>query len=241
MLSAAHRDSLRTLALRHADFLSVTSHQLDNVAFSVFTRRSHYAHLLAVVGQTSKEVEDKLRMFADGQVDSTTLSTTIVRKKRPKLAFVFSGQGGQWAQMGLQLMQREPVFRQWMEEIEALFQQRAGWSLLTELHKIDGESKVNDTVVVQPAIMAIQISLVKLYEHYGIRPAGIVGHSIGEVAAAFAAGALTLKQAILVIYHRSQAQNLASGKGGMLAVGLSRWKKPASSSRSMTAGFRSVR
>ena len=81
--------------------------------------------------------------------------------------------------------------------------------------------KSTDTVVVQPAVMAIQVSLVKLYEHYGIRPDGTVGHSIGEVAAGFAAGALTIEQAVEVIYHRSQAQNKAAGKGGMLAVGLS--------------------
>lgn len=221
VLSAANRDSLRMLALRHADFLSVTPHRLDDVAYSAFTRRSHYAHLLAVVGQTHQELEDKLRKFADGQVDSTILTTKIARKKRPKLAFVFSGQGGQWPRMGLQLMQREPVFRKWMETIDALFVRLAGWSLLAELRKDGSESKVNETVIVQAAVMAIQISLVKLYEHYGIRPAGIVGHSIGEVAAGFASGALTLKQAVQVIYRRSQAQNLATGKGGMLAVGLS--------------------
>ncbi len=123
--------------------------------------------------------------------------------------------------MGLQLMQREAVFRKWMETIDLLFLRLAGWSLLAELRKEDAQSKVGDTVVVQAAVMAIQIALVKLYEHYGIRPVGFVGHSIGEVAAGFASGALTLKQAVQVIYHRSQAQNRASGKGGMLAVGLS--------------------
>ena len=220
VVSAAQRDSLRTLAVRHADFLSGTSHRLDDVAFSAFTRRSRYAQLLAVVGRTSKEVEDKLRKFADGQVDPTTLTTAINHKKRPKLAFVFSGQGGQWPRMGLQLMQQEPVFCKWMETIDALFLRLAGWSLLTEIQRDGAESKINDTVIVQASVMAIQIALVKLYEHYGIRPAGIVGHSIGEVAAGFASGALTLKQAVQVIYRRSQAQNLASGKGGMLAVGL---------------------
>ncbi|MFM9965526.1 MAG: SDR family NAD(P)-dependent oxidoreductase [Planctomycetaceae bacterium] len=221
LLSAAQRESLRTLAVSHADFLNVTPHRLDDVAYSAFARRSHYAHLLAVVGQTPHEVADKLRKFADGQVDSTTLTTTITRKKRPKLAFVFSGQGGQWPKMGLQLMRHEPVFRKWMETIDLLFLRLAGWSLLAELRKGDDQSKVNDTVVVQAAVMAIQIALVKLYEHYGIRPVGIVGHSIGEVAAGFASGALTLKQAVQVIYHRSQAQNRVSGKGGMLAVGIS--------------------
>ena len=221
LLSAANRDALRMLAVRHADFLSSTEQRFDDVAFSAFTRRSHYAQLLAVVGRTPHEVASKLRMYADGQVDPENLTTTITRRKRPKLAFVFSGQGGQWPRMGLKLMQREPVFRKWMETIDVLFQRLAGWSLLAELRRDENESKVNDTVVVQAAVMAIQISLFKLYEHYGIRPAAIVGHSIGEVAAAFAAGALTIKQTVQVIYQRSQAQNRASGKGGMLAVGLS--------------------
>ena len=111
LLSAAHRDSLRDLALRHADFLAETHHRFDDVAFSVFARRSHYTHLLAVVGQTKQAVEDKLRKFADGQVDTATLTTKITRKKKTKLAFVFSGQGGQWVRMGQQLMQHQPVFR----------------------------------------------------------------------------------------------------------------------------------
>jgi acyl transferase domain-containing protein/NADPH:quinone reductase-like Zn-dependent oxidoreductase/surfactin synthase thioesterase subunit/NADP-dependent 3-hydroxy acid dehydrogenase YdfG len=221
LLSASEREPLRTLALRHADFLGHAQHRLEDIAYSAFVRRSHYAHQLAVVGEGAKDIEEKLRKFADGQVDPAILATKLTRKKRPKLAFVFSGQGGQWARMGQQLIQQEPVFRQTIEAVEPLFQKVSGWSLLAELMKDQGASKIDDTVIVQPAVMAIQIALVRLYEHYGIRPQGIVGHSIGEVAAAWAAGALTLGQAVEVIYHRSQAQNLASGKGGMLAVGLS--------------------
>ncbi len=220
VLSSPQRDSLRTLALLHADFLGASPHRLDDAAFSAFTRRTRHENLVAVVGETAKEVENKLRKFADGQVDPTTLTTAVARRKMPKLGFVFSGQGGQWACMGQQWMQRETVFREWMEAIDAVFQRLSGWSLLAELGKSKEESKINDTVVVQPAVLAIQISLAKLYEHYGIRPQGAVGHSIGEVAAAFCAGALTLEQAVHVIYHRSQAQNQASGKGGMLAIGL---------------------
>lgn len=122
--------------------------------------------------------------------------------------------------MGQQLMHVEPVFRETLEEIDHIFQQVAGWSLLDELRKDEDNSRINDTVVVQPTVMAIQIALVDLYKHYDIQPVGVVGHSIGEVAAGYVAGALTLEQAVDVIYHRSQAQNRASGKGGMLAVGL---------------------
>ena len=220
-LSATHRDALRTMALQHAEFLSTTKQHLEDLAFSAFSRRSHYTHLLAVVGESPNDVAAQLRRFASGQLDRTTLATQIARKKRPKVAFVFSGQGGQWARMGLQLMEREPVFRQALEEIDALIHELSGWSLLDELRKSGSESRIDDTVVVQPAIMAIQIALVHLYEHYGICPDGVVGHSIGEVASAFACGAVSLEDAARIIYHRSQAQNRASGKGAMLAVGLS--------------------
>ncbi len=220
MLSAAQRSSLRILALRHSQFLSGTRESLDDLAFSAFRRRSRYAHVLAVVGQSPKEVAEQLRRFADGQVNPLTLATPIKRKKRPRVAFVFSGQGGQWARMGQQLMQDEPVFRHTLEEVDACFQEIAGWSLLPELERNAAESRIDDTSIVQPAVMAIQLALLKLYEHYGIRPHAVMGHSIGEIAAATAAGALTLEEAVQVIYQRSQAQAQASGKGGMLAVGL---------------------
>ncbi len=224
VLSAAHHDSLRALALRHADFLGATELPFDDLAFSAFTRRSHYPNFLAVVGTSAREVAVKLRNFADGKVDRQTLATKVTRvphKNKVKVGFIFSGQGGHWALMGQQLMKTEPVFAQTMVTIDALFHKLAGWSLLAEIGKNAAESRIDDTIVVQPALMAIQIALVKLYEHYGIRPAGVLGHSIGEVAAAFTAGALSLPDAVQVIYQRSQAQHQASGKGGMIAVGVS--------------------
>ncbi len=123
---------------------------------------------------------------------------------------------------------RTGLSRMRCEEIDALFQRLAGWSLLEELRKEEDESKVNDTVVVQPAVMAIQISLVKLYEHYGIRPAGVVGHSIGEVAAGYAAGALDARASgpgdlpSFASPESSCRQRAACWRSG------SRWKKPAS-------------
>ena len=220
LLSAGHRDSLRVLVQRHARFLGSAKLRLEDAAFSAFARRSRYENMLAVIGSSPREVAEKLKRFAEGQVDAAILSSRIVPKKRPRLAFIFSGQGGQWIGMGRSLSQREPIFRQTLEDIDAHFQEIAGWSLLEELHKDQGTSRIDDTVIVQPAVMAIQIALLKLYEHYGIRPRAVMGHSIGEVAAAFAAGALTLEDAVKVIYYRSQAQNHASGKGGMLAVGV---------------------
>ena len=173
VLSAEHRDSLRTLAERHADFLRSTDLPLRDVAYSAFTRRSRYRQMMAVVGESSEEIVDRLSRFAAGQVDPETLAVNSTLKESPRLAFVFSGQGGQWVGMGRQLIEREAVFRDSMHQIDALFQTHAGWSLLEELGKPEPESRIHDTVVVQPAVMAIQISLVRLYSHYGIRPAAV--------------------------------------------------------------------
>lgn len=221
LLTAGHRDSLRVLAQRHARFLGSAKLRFDDAAYSAFVRRSRYEHVLAVVGTSAREAAEKLRKFAEGQADPATLATRIAAKKRPRLAFIFSGQGGQWIGMGQQLMQNEPVFRHTLEDIDTYFQEIAGWSVLDEICKGESDSRIDNTEIVQPAVMAIQIALFKLYEHYGIRPRAVMGHSIGEVAAAFAAGALSLEDAVRVIYHRSQAQSKAAGKGGMLAVGVS--------------------
>lgn len=220
-LSAANRQALQSLAQRHAEFLGCTQQPLTDVAYSAFNRRSRYRQLLAIVGNSGADLQRRLRQFADGQVDPGALSMAVNRQHQPKLAFVFSGQGGQWPRMGMQLMHDEPVFRAALEEIDAHYQERSGGSLIDQLRKDHTVSRIDDTLVVQPAVMAIQIALLKLYEHYGIKPHAVVGHSIGEVAAAVAAGALDLEQAAEVIYHRSRGQSLAAGKGGMLAVGLS--------------------
>jgi acyl transferase domain-containing protein len=121
MLSAANRDALKSLAIQHADFRASSPHRLEDIAYSVVTRRSHYARLLAVAGESAKDIEDRLRRFADGEVDSTSLAMKVTRRKKPQLAFVFSGQGGQWICMGLQQMRVEPVFREWMEKIDECF------------------------------------------------------------------------------------------------------------------------
>ncbi len=123
--------------------------------------------------------------------------------------------------MGRELIETEPRFREVVQEIEGHFIGVAGWSLLEELSRPEADSRVSDTRIAQPAIMAIQIALVELWRQHGVEPAGVVGHSIGEVAAAYTAGALTLEQAVQVIFHRSRGQHAATGKGKMLAVGVS--------------------
>jgi len=146
--------------------------------------------------------------------------TKINPEFKPRLAFVYSGLGGQWAQMGLELMATEPGFAKTLEEIDKIFQGLAGWSIIEAIGLESNVSQVDQTLVMQPCILAIQIALTRLFLDYGVEPEGIIGHSAGEVAAAWAAGSLTLEQAIGAIYQRSCIQNKASGQGRMLAVEL---------------------
>jgi acyl transferase domain-containing protein/NAD(P)-dependent dehydrogenase (short-subunit alcohol dehydrogenase family)/acyl carrier protein len=124
--------------------------------------------------------------------------------------------------MGQQLFQREPVFAEFVRKADAEFQSISGWSILDEMQRSKETSRINQTIYAQPAIFILQAGLLHLLRSWGVEPAAALGHSLGENASAYAAGILTLEQAVFVGYHRSQILARAAGLGGgMLAVGLS--------------------
>jgi acyl transferase domain-containing protein len=137
------------------------------------------------------------------------------------MVFVFTGQGTQWWAMGRQLLAREPVFRRTLDEIDVRFRPLAGWSLRAEMMRSEGDSRIDRTDVAQPAIFAMQLGLAELWKAWGVRPATVIGHSVGEVAAVYCAGILSLDDAVAVIFHRSRLQHTTAGHGRMLAVALS--------------------
>ncbi len=123
--------------------------------------------------------------------------------------------------MGREILERDSIFRATIERCDELFQQSAGWSLISELRQPESESRMHQTEVAQPAIFALQMALVEYLKSLGIVPAAVVGHSIGEVAAAAVAGVLTLEEAIRVVFHRGSLMQRATGSGKMAAVELS--------------------
>ena len=142
-------------------------------------------------------------------------------ERERKVVFIFSGHGSQRSGMGQELLAQEPVFRQTLEDCDRALRPYTGWSVLEAL-AADGESSpIKQTDFIQPAIFAIQVALAALWRSWGIEPAAVVGHSMGEVAAACVAGALTLDDAAKVICHRSRLLNQVSGRGQMAAVELS--------------------
>jgi acyl transferase domain-containing protein/NADPH:quinone reductase-like Zn-dependent oxidoreductase/SAM-dependent methyltransferase/aryl carrier-like protein len=197
----------------------------DDICRGAALRRSHHDHRLAVVARTREELAERLRNFAAGEADPDVIADHVVAHQGPKLAFVFSGQGPQWWAMGRQLLATatgEPVFQDMIERCDRLMRPLGEWSLLEELTAEEDRSRLHVTAIAQPALFAIQVALAALWESWGIKPDAVIGHSVGEAAAAYVAGALSLEDAVRVIFHRGRCMECAPTRGRMLAVGLSR-------------------
>ncbi|MEM7675289.1 MAG: acyltransferase domain-containing protein, partial [Myxococcota bacterium] len=135
-----------------------------------------------------------------------------------KVAFVFPGQGGQWTGMGRHLMKVEPIFANRIAQIDDAMRDHVSWSLLEKLASADWNEESID--VIQPTLFAFQIALVDLWKKWGVEPSVVIGHSMGEVAAAHVSGALNLNDALRVICRRSRQLLVRSGQGKMAVIGL---------------------
>lgn len=222
-LSARSPEALQAVAKATYDFLTAASSSsilLSNICYTASLRRDHHNHRLALVADSKEELAENLQAFLVGET-RRGVSSGRIQAQSPKLAFVFSGMGPQWWGMGRQLLEEEPVFRKAIERCDELLRQHASWSLWNELTATEERSRINEPQIAQPAIFAVQVALSALWHSWGIYPEAIVGHSVGEVAAAHVAGVLSLEDAVRVIFHRSRIQARVAGSGKMLAVELS--------------------
>jgi len=175
-----------------------------------------------VTGNSPAQLMESLEAFLQGEARPGLSSGRKLSTRRRKLVFVFPGQGSQWFGMGRRLLEQESVFREVIERCDRAMRLYGDWSLLNRTHDTDAaQSRLNEIDIIQPALFAIQVALATLWRSWGIEPQAVVGHSLGEVAAAYVAGALSLDDAVRVICHRSRLFKRTIGQGAMAAVELS--------------------
>ncbi|HYT76508.1 MAG TPA: type I polyketide synthase, partial [Vicinamibacterales bacterium] len=216
--SAATPTSLRANAAALADVLAADEHALADVAGTLSSRRDHLAHRAMAVIDAQARAPRLLRAFAAGE-DLAEVETGRVGDK-PRIAFVFAGQGAQWWAMGRRLLEADPVFRAAVDACDEAFKALSGWSVIEELRRDEAESGIDSTRIAQPATFALQVGVAARWKAWGIRPEAVIGHSIGEMAAAYVSGALSLADAVAVVHHRSRLQETTRRQGAMAAVGL---------------------
>lgn len=192
---------------------------LYDVAYHSAMRREWHAERAVVYGNDSETVAQALSQFADGDAAQYSVATGSAIPGAQGPVFVYSGNGSQWAGMGRQLL-AEPVFAEAVHEIDNCFEPLAGYRLADELARTDIANQYERTEIAQPALFAIQVGITRMLAQRGVQPTAVVGHSVGEVAAGWACGALALTDAVQVIFHRSRLQGTTKGQGCMTAVGV---------------------
>ncbi|KAI1171395.1 hypothetical protein F4777DRAFT_582964 [Nemania sp. FL0916] len=205
---------------------------IQNLSYTLGSRRTLFSWVAAGqvnFGHGPKDGDGDFQQVIQ-ELDSPSFAPVRILSSRPRIGMVFTGQGAQWYAMGRELLAAYPAFRSSIKEADRLLKALgAGWSLVEELQRDAQTSLVYTTALSIPVCVALQIALVRLLESWGVTPSAVTAHSSGEIAAAYAAGALTHGQAMAVAYYRAvlaadlqKMKTATSGKekGGMLSVGL---------------------
>ncbi|SNR59663.1 type I polyketide synthase [Actinomadura mexicana] len=221
VVSGRGERGLRGQAARLAEFLAACEDLDPRDAARSLARRAGLSHRAVALGTTRTELLTGLRALARGE-PAPGLVEGAARGRTGEAVLVFPGQGSQWPGMALGLLAASPVFRDRFDECDRALAPFTGWSVRDVLRGTAGAPDLDRVDVVQPALFAIMVSLAALWEHAGVVPAAVAGHSQGEIAAACVAGGLTLEDAARVVALRSQALGALSGRGAMASVGLGR-------------------
>jgi acyl transferase domain-containing protein/NAD(P)-dependent dehydrogenase (short-subunit alcohol dehydrogenase family)/SAM-dependent methyltransferase/acyl carrier protein len=216
VLSARTEPALRELAVRYADFLGRTTEPWAEIAQAAATGRSAFKHRAVVGSENAAAARTQLEKLARGEAPSD-VATAVVGEK-PKVAFLFSGQGSLYAGAGRELYRANAVYRAALDECRAIVTRRAGWDVVAAL---DSEEKLARTEFSQVALFALEYALARTWQAWGVQPALVLGHSVGEYAAACLAGVLTTEAALGLLIERARLMGGLPEDGAMLAVSAS--------------------
>lgn len=219
-LSAKTPTALDALAKRYAEHLeNEPDVSLGDLCYSANTGRSLFNHRLAVVGESTRAVANLLRMQSDPASGRSLGRNQLRGASRPRIAFLFTGQGAQYAQMGRRLFETQPTFRRAIEQCDEILADQLDESLLSLLFPEAGRcSQLDETIYTQPALFAIEYALATLWRSWGVEPDVVLGHSVGEYAAACVAGLFTLEDGLKLIAARGRLMQQLAKDGSMAVV-----------------------
>jgi acyl transferase domain-containing protein/surfactin synthase thioesterase subunit/NADPH:quinone reductase-like Zn-dependent oxidoreductase/NAD(P)-dependent dehydrogenase (short-subunit alcohol dehydrogenase family)/acyl carrier protein len=215
-LSARGEAALRARAQQFATLIEADPSALPALCRASRRRTAQLGDKLAVVAADASETVGVLRAFAAGQPSVALQSGGDTGAGAGRIAFVFSGQGGQWLGMGRKLHARSERFRAAFTACDQAIQRRYGWSVADALQADEAGAQLTELPTLQPLLFSLAVALAAHVEGLGLRPDGVLGHSMGEIAAAHVAGALSLEQAVQIVCDRSRL--LATSTGGAMAL-----------------------
>ncbi|KAG7098798.1 Type I Iterative PKS [Marasmius oreades] len=214
-LSAKDARALEALRQRYVDYLKLPENEnvdLGNLAYTMTARRQIYSSRLAITASTRQELIDKLQQAVPAQ---TTSSADV------GVAFVFSGQGGQYVGMGADLYKTCPLFKRHLDECRDILL-RMGFNDILSVILPSGVESGDEFEVYQTAVFSLEYSLAQLWMSWGLKPKAVIGHSLGEYAALVIAGVLSLRSALFIVASRVRLmlRTCALGTTGMIAVNI---------------------
>lgn len=221
LISARSEQALQALADSHAQALAhIRPEQFGAWVHACLHHRDMLQYRLAIDAASTDDAGQKLAQYAQGhQPDG--LAQELALPPDSKIAFVYAGNGAQWFGMARRLIAESAEFAGLITALDRQMQQTIGFSLLEELNADLADSRLAETAIAQPLLFAIQASLTQLLASQGIQPDAVAGHSVGEIAAAWASGALDMETAIKVVAARSRAQSVTRGTGKMAVASIS--------------------
>ena len=215
-LSGKTRAAVHEIAARYRDHVRGAQAELGDVCFSAATGRAHFAHRAALVFHDRDELIDQLAGLAGGEVPAGA-TVGSASAAAPRIAFLFSGQGSQYAGMARGLYRTEPVFRRAIDRCDAIVQS-FGMVALPSILWGEHQAAIHETRYTQPALFAVEHALVELWRSWGIAPYVVIGHSVGDYAAAAAAGVFSVEQGLALIAARGHLMHEHTAPGAMAVV-----------------------
>jgi acyl transferase domain-containing protein len=194
---------------------------LSNIAFTAALGRTHLSHRLAIIGSDKDEIRQKLEAWHEGRTPKGFASGQVLFKIKPRIAFMFTGQGAQYAEMGRELYETEVHFAESIDRVASFMDADLGVPLKDVMFGEKSAEYLENTRYVQPALFAIEFALAELLRYWGVEPSYVIGHSVGELVAACISGVLDLEDAARFVVARGRLMGQLPEGGKMLAISAS--------------------